>query len=608
MSGENLFLFSLLSVAILLFISNRVRLDVVAILVILALMLSGLLSPKQALAGFGDPVVILIAGLFVVGEGLFRTGIAHSVGKWLTHAAGESETRLLVLLMLVVAVLSAFMSSTGAVAVFIPVVLSLTHRAGISPSQLLMPMAFASLIGGMLTLIGTPPNLVVSIQLEREAFEPFGFFSFTPIGLIALGCGIGYMLVIGKRFLPDPSVNNQPRHDKPSLADFIELYDLVDQFRCFQIVAGSSLIGLSLLQAALRSRYGFTVVGIERRQPMKTSMIPAQPHTRMDIGDYLYGLASDKRTLEKIPNTDLQTIFMTQKQKNIIAKDLGLAEIILPPRSALVGRSLKESRFRDHYGGSVLGILRKGKPIVDDLIHTQLYFGDTLLIGGHWDQIRLLQEERSNFIVLDLPAEIQQVAPARQKAPLALFILLCMLLLMASKWVPSVAAVLIAAVAMVLTGCVRMKDAYSAINWESLVLIAGMLPMAEALEQSGGINLIVDGFVASLGEFGPYAVLTGLFILTSLFSQFISNTATTVLVAPIAVNIAAQLHLSPYPLLMTVAISASTAFATPVASPVNTLVLSPGGYGFADFAKVGIPLQAAIMVITLSVVTLFFPL
>jgi di/tricarboxylate transporter len=497
--------------------------------------------------------------------------------------------------MLVVAVLSAFMSSTGAVAVFIPVVLSLTHRAGISPSQLLMPMAFASLIGGMLTLIGTPPNLVASIQLEREAFEPFGFFSFTPIGLIALGCGIGYMLVIGKRFLPDPSVNNQPRHDKPSLADLIELYDL-------------ALIGLSLVQAALRSRYGFTVVGIERRQPMKTSMIPAQPHTRMDIGDYLYGLASDKRTLEKIPNADLQTIFMTQKQKNIIAKDLGLAEIILPPRSALVGRSLKESRFRDHYGGSVLGILRKGKPIVDDLIHTQLYFGDTLLIGGHWEQIRLLQAERSNFIVLDLPAEIEQVAPARQKAPLALFTLLCMLLLMVSKWVPSVAAVLIAAVAMVLTGCVRMKDAYSAINWESLVLIAGMLPMAEALEQSGGINLIVDGFVASLGDFGPYAVLTGLFILTSLFSQFISNTATTVLVAPIAVNIAAQLHLSPYPFLMTVAISASTAFATPVASPVNTLVLSPGGYGFADFAKVGIPLQAAIMVITLSVVTFFFPL
>jgi di/tricarboxylate transporter len=460
----------------------------------------------------------------------------------------------------------------------------------------------------MLTLIGTPPNLVVSTQLEREALEPFGFFSFTPIGLLALGCGIGYMRVIGKRFLPDPSTNSQPRHDEPSLADLIELYDLVDQFRCFQIVEGSSLIGLSLVQARLQPRYGFTVVGIERRQPMKASMIPAQPHTRMEIGDYLYGLISGQSTLEKIPNADLQTVVMTQKQKNTIAKDLGLAEVILPPRSALVGRSLKESRFRDHYGGSVLGILRKGKPIVDDLIHTQLHFGDTLLIGGHWDQIRLLQEERSNFIVLDLPAEIQQVAPARRRAPLALFILLCMLLLMASKWVPSAAAVLIAAVAMILTGCVRTKDAYSAINWESLVLIAGMLPMAEALEQTGGINLIVDGFVASLGEFGPHAVLSGLFILTSLFSQFISNTATTVLVAPIAVNIAAQLHLSPYPFLMTVAISASTAFATPVASPVNTLVLGPGGYGFADFAKVGIPLQAAIMVITLSVVTLFFPL
>jgi len=608
MSGENLFLFSLLAVAILLFISNRVRLDVVAILVILALMLSGLLSPLQALAGFGDPVVILIAGLFVVGEGLFRTGIAHSVGNWLTHAAGESETRLLVLLMLVVAVLSAFMSSTGAVAVFIPVVLSLTYRAGISPSQLLMPMAFASLIGGMLTLIGTPPNLVVSTQLEREAFEPFGFFSFTPIGLIVLACGIGYMLVIGKRLLPDPSKNRQPRHDTPSLSELLELYDLGDQFRCFQVRAGSSLKGLSLVQSRLQSQYGFTVVGIERRQAMKSSITPAQPHTRMQIDDYLYGLVSAGSLAEKIPNAGLQNLELTQKQKNIIARDLGLAEVILPPRSALVGRSLSESRFRDHYGGSVLGILRKGKPIADDLIHAQLHFGDTLLIGGHWDQIRLLQEERANFVVLDLPAEIQQVAPARQKAPLALFILLGMLLLMASKWVPSVAAVLIAALAMVTTGCVRMKDAYGAINWESLVLIAGMLPMAEALEQSGGINLIVEGLVASLGDYGPYAVLAGLFMLTSLFSQFISNTATTVLVAPIAVIVAAQLHLSPYPFLMTVAISASTAFATPVASPVNTLVLGPGNYGFADFARVGIPLQAVIMVITLSVVTLFFPL
>jgi hypothetical protein len=247
----------------------------------------------------------------------------------------------------------------------------------------------------------------------------------------------------------------------------------------------------------------------------------------MQIDDYLYGLILEGGLPGIISNAGLQSLELTQKQKNIIARNLGLAEVILPPRSALVGRSLSESRFRDHYGGSVLGILRKGKPIVDDLIHAQLHFGDTLLIGGHWDQIRLLQEERSNFVVLDFPAEIQQVAPARPKAPLALFILLGMLLLMASKWVPSVTAVLIAGLAMVTTGCVRMKDAYSAINWESLVLIAGMLPMAEALEQSGGINLIVEGLVASLGDYGPYAVLAGLFMLTSLFSQFISNTATT---------------------------------------------------------------------------------
>jgi di/tricarboxylate transporter len=280
----------------------------------------------------------------------------------------------------------------------------------------------------------------------------------------------------------------------------------------------------------------------------------------------------------------------------------------LTPRSELIGRTLRDARFRERHGLTVLGILRKGQPLRDNLTQTPLAFGDSLLMGGGWRQIDLLQQEKKNFMVLNLPREMDEVAPSRSRAPWALTIMLGMLALMTFNIVPSVTAVLLAALAMGATGCIGMKNAYNSINWESLVLIAGMLPMATALEKTGGLELIVNGLVTSLGELGPIALMAGLFVLTSVFSQFISNTATTVLVAPIAVGAAAGLGISPYPLLMTVAIAASTAFATPVASPVNTLVLGPGGYRFNDFVKVGVPLQLLAMVITLLAVPVLFPL
>jgi di/tricarboxylate transporter len=256
----------------------------------------------------------------------------------------------------------------------------------------------------------------------------------------------------------------------------------------------------------------------------------------------------------------------------------------------------------------VLGILRNGTPLKGNLVQTKLLFGDSVLVGGLWRKIALLQDEHENFLVLNLPREMDEIAPNRDKAPWALGIIGGMLLLMTFKLMPSVAAVLLAALMMVFTRCVSMKNAYASINWESLVLIAGMLPMATALEKTGGIELIVNGLVGSLGELGPLALMTGLFLLTSIFSQVISNTATTVLVAPIATMAAANMEISPYPLLMTVAIAASTAFSTPVASPVNTLVLGPGGYKFNDFVKIGIPLQLLVMVLTLLAVPMLFPL
>lgn len=609
MAGETLFVFLILFVTIILFVSDRLRLDVVAILVILALMLSGLLSSNEALAGFGDPVVILIAGLFVVGEGLFRTGVAFAIGNWLMRAGGTSETRMMILLMLVVAGLSAFMSSTGAVAIFIPVSLNLAAKAGIQPSRLLMPIAFASLIGGMLTLIGTPPNLVVSTQLTREGLEGFGFFEFTPIGLLVLITGIVYMVFWGrKRLFQDISESRKPVKNRLSLRDLIEAYDIYDRFHRLRITGESAIAGMTVAQALLRSRYGVTVLGIERQQQRRTKIMPARTQTELRVADTLL-VVDTAGELDRIVRTEkLEDLHIEKEYGSFAAQELGMAEVLLTPRSTLIGRTLSKNRFRQRYGLTVLGILRNGTPLKGNLVQTKLLFGDSVLVGGLWRKIALLQDEHENFLVLNLPREMDEIAPNRDKAPWALGIIGGMLLLMTFKLMPSVAAVLLAALMMVFTRCVSMKNAYASINWESLVLIAGMLPMATALEKTGGIELIVNGLVGSLGELGPLALMTGLFLLTSIFSQVISNTATTVLVAPIATMAAANMEISPYPLLMTVAIAASTAFSTPVASPVNTLVLGPGGYKFNDFVKIGIPLQLLVMVLTLLAVPMLFPL
>ena len=610
MAGETLFVFLILFVTILLFVSDRLRLDVVAILVILALMLSGLLSSNEALAGFGDPVVILIAGLFVVGEGLFRTGVAFAIGNWLMRAGGTSETRMMILLMLVVAGLSAFMSSTGAVAIFIPVSLNLAAKAGIQPSRLLMPIAFASLIGGMLTLIGTPPNLVVSTQLTREGLEGFGFFEFTPIGLLVLITGIVYMVFWGRnRLLQGISEPRKPVKNRLSLRDLIEAYDIFDRFHRLRITGDSAIAGMTVAQSLLRTRYGVTVLGIERQQQQRrTRIMPARTQTELKVGDIVLVVDTAGELDRIVQDEKLENLNIEKEYGRFAAQELGMAEVLLTPRSTLIGRTLSKNRFRQRYGLTVLGILRNGTPLKGNLVQTKLLFGDSVLVGGVWRKIALLQDEHENFLVLNLPREMDEIAPNRDKAPWALGIIGGMLVLMTFKLMPSVAAVLLAALMMVFTRCVSMKNAYASINWESLVLIAGMLPMATALEKTGGIQLIVNGLVGSLGELGPLALMTGLFLLTSIFSQVISNTATTVLVAPIATMAAANMEISPYPLLMTVAIAASTAFSTPVASPVNTLVLGPGGYKFNDFVKIGIPLQLLVMVLTLLAVPMLFPL
>jgi len=609
MTGEMLIVFAVLLVTVILFASDKLRMDIIAVMAILALMVTGSLSPAEALAGFGDPLVILIAGLFVVGEGLFRTGIAFTVGNWLIRVAGSSELRLLVMLMLVVAVLSAFMSNTGAVAIFIPIALNLAARANIPPVRLLLPMAYAGSIGGMLTLIGSPPNLVVSTELTRAGLDPFNFFSFLPIGLLILITSIIFILLIGPRLLPrDTGDEKGKAPDRMSLSDLVQVYDLNDRFHRVRLEPNSPLVGSTVAKARLRSQFGVTVLGIERSRDGKAVVKPVLHQSEYQAGDILFMVGSEAEVEQLLDSMKgLVCLSVESSRRDIIARELGLAEVLLPPRSELNGHTIREARFREDHGLSVLGILRKGEPMREGLLDSCLEFGDTLLVAGGWRQVDLLQREANNFMVLTLPQEMDEVAPYRERAPWALGIVGAMLGLMTFDVLPAVVAVLLAGVAMVLARCVTMEESYKAINWQSVVLIAGMLPMATALDKTGALDLIVTNLVAGLGDKGPTVLMAGLFLLTAVFSQFISNTATAVLVAPIAVGAASSLDISPYPLLMAVALAASTAFSTPMASPVNTLVIGPGGYRFMDFVKLGVPLQLLAMVISLICVPLLFP-
>jgi len=607
MTPDALFVFSLLGITVVLFASDRLRPDVVALLVILALILGDILSVPQAVAGFGDQLVLLIAGLFVVGEGLVRTGIAYQVGLWLTRMAGASESRLLILLMLAVSVLGAFMSSTGVVAIFIPVVLGITARLGISPARLMMPMAFAALFSGMLTLIATPPNLVINDALRNAGLQPFGFFGITPIGLLALALGIVYMWTIGSRLLPANPPKTGTAGRRQTLLELAESYNLVGQLHRLRLDPGSPLIGQTVSEAQLRSRYGVTVVGVGQSERSTETVSPALANTEFHHADALYVVGQDEAVATLCATEHLGRLRIQESQQRSLVQELGMVEVMLPPDSELIGQTLRQAAFRTHHGLSVLGIRRNRQPLPGNLIEENLAFGDMLLVAGAWKQISLLQGDQRHFLVLNLPAELSDVAPAYRQAPFALAILLAMVALMTFGLVPNVAAVLLAALAMGLFRCLRMEDAYRSINWPSLVVIAGMLPLAQALQQTGGVTLIADGLVAGLGGFSPLVLLAGVFLLAALVGMFISNTATAVLVAPIAIVAAQKVGVSPYPFAMTVAVAASAAFVTPVSSPVNTLVLAPGGYRFNDFVRVGLPLLLVIMALTLLVTPLLLP-
>jgi di/tricarboxylate transporter len=624
--------FVILAITIGLFISDRMRLDLVALLSLLALTITGVLSASEALAGFSSSLVIMIAGLFIVGAGLFETGVADRIGRFLSSKAGNDPTRLMLLLMLASAFLSAFMSSTGTVAVMLPVALSLARDANISPSKLLIPMSFGSLLGGMQTLIGTPPNVAVSNELVSRGLEPFNFFSFTPVGLAMLAVGLAFMALFGQRLLPDrrPQGSSSRLAGTPSAAELGEDYALADKLFLVRVPSDSALSGKRVVDLKLRRRYNVTVVALAAtsktaaKPPAVTittadsisasATLPAADTSfdHADVAERTSLVPAESVLYVAADPTDLARM-VAEESLELLGKTFQLpdntavVEVLIRPRSRFTGKTVRALKFFDRYNVNVLAIKRRSKLIQGDISETSLQAGDALLVSGNNKALMRLRSERYDFVTVTESSELEHAAPRAERAPWAIASMLLMLVLMTLGLTANVIAVLIGAVAMILSRCVNMEDAYRAIHWESVVLIAAILPMATALETTGGMNLIVSNMVNQLGSAPPIVMMAALFVLTSLFSQVMSNTATTVLLAPIAFEVAQQIGVSPMTLLMTVAIAASTAFATPIASPVNTLVLNPGNYHFTDFTRVGVPLQILLLLTSLIIVPIFFP-
>lgn len=594
------------------FMRGKVRSDLVAICALLALVATNILTPEQALSGFSNSVVIMMVGLFVVGGGIFRTGLAKLISARILRLAGKSEMRLFVLVMVVTASIGAFVSNTGTVAVMMPIVVSIAISANVSPKRFLMPLAFASSMG-ILTLIATPPNMIVSQELVKNGFDPLAFFSFAPVGVIALSIGIIVLYFLSKLFLSDQDDAVDDRDEGKSLDDLIDKYQLHKLTR-LSVPDDSELIGKMLRELRVPTHYNISVVTVEKqalKKPFGKTVVGevAGPGTLVEKGDILVCYGKKSNVMRFVDEKRL-TIVEGENTKNDLFdfKEMGIAEVFIMPNSKLVNRTIIDAHFRDEYNVNILGIQRDNEYKMSDLQKEKLRSGDALLIQGTWGDIANLGDRQADLVLVGQPLEEAAKVTLDHKAPVAAIIMVLMVVAMVSNIVAPVIAVMMAAVMMVVTGCLRnMEEAYNNINWQSVVLIAGMMPMALAFDETGAANLISNSLVGGLGGYGPYALLGGIYFGTSLLTMFISNTATALLFAPIGMQAAVSMNVSPVPFMFAVSVAASMCFASPFSTAPNALVMSAGKYSFMDYIKVGLPLQIIMGVVMVIVLPLLFP-
>ena len=595
----------------------------VALCALVLLLVFQILTPEEALSGFSNSIVIMMVGLFVVGGAIFQTGLAKMISAKILRMAGKSELKLFILVMLVTAAIGAFVSNTGTVALMLPIVVSLALSANMNASRLLMPLAFASSMGGMMTLIGTPPNLVIQNTLTENGYAPLSFFSFTPVGIICVLTGIIVLIPLSKIFLSKKGQNNNNKTNRnKSLNELVKEYQLADNLFRIKVNPKSPVIGKNVVELDIRKKYGLNVLEVRRISQSQSRFLKSvnqklATDTTLQSEDVIYVMGDFDRIHQIAQELDLYIIDShtteesgKNKENSLDFYDIGIAEILLMPNSRLINQSVKDAGFRDKYNLNVLGIRRKKEYILHDIKDEKIHSGDVLLVQGTWNDIARLSEDQSEWVVLGQPLTEAAKVTLDYKAPVAAAIMVLMIAAMMFDFIPiaPVTAVMIAGLLMVLTGCFRnVESAYKTINWESIVLIAAMLPMSLALEKTGASKVISHSLVTGLGQYGPVILLAGVYFTTSLMTMFISNTATAVLLAPIAMQSAIGIGVSPYPFLFAVTVAASMCFASPFSTPPNALVMPAGQYTFMDYVKVGLPLQIIIGVIMIFTLPLIFP-
>lgn len=606
---------AILIVTIALFIWGKFTPDIIALLSMLSLFIFGILDLTETLSGFSNPTVIMIAALFIIGEGLSQTGWTALAGEKFIQLAGKSKMKLLLITTLGSGLLSGVVSNTGTVATLMPVTIASAWSIGTLPSKLLMPVAFGSNTGGLLTLTGTPPNIIVNNAMIDSGLEGFSFFEFGLIGLPLLILALLYFRFIGYRLLPNNKTNNKPVNISTTLHQWIEAYKVDDEYYRLRVRSVSPLLHTKIGDWNFENEHGITILRIKRRHP--NLLKGNDPFIELPTNDteFLYhDIITVKGTTEAI-NTLMITYRLgllpldpieNELRNNLINHEVGMAEVIVTPQSAWVDRKIKPSHFQDSYKVQLMAASRNSKPLTGTEITVKA--GDAFLIRGEWSAIDNLKKHYEHLVICGSPEGMSKtVTNLTTKSYIALLSLVLMITLLVFKIVPGAIAALISAGIILITGCVPMARAYKGISWISVVMIAAMIPMGVALQKTGTAELIANGLVESLGSLHPIVLLGGVFLLTTTFSQVINNSATAVLMAPIVIIAANTLNISAAPFMIIVAISASTAFLTPVGTTTNAMVMTAGGYKFMDYLKVGAPLLLLFLITSLLLVPLIWP-
>lgn len=593
MTAEIALVLTILGIAIILFATERIRVDVISMLVLLSLILTGLLTVEEAFSGFSNPAVITVWAIYIVSEGLFITGVADYLGQRILGVSGNRQVRLMVVIMVAVGVMSAFMNNIGATAVLLPAVVAIGRKINVPASKLLIPLAFGSLLGGVTTLIGTPPNLLVSSALAAAGFEPFTLFDYTPMGLIVMVSGITYFAVAGHRLLPSRQTH--------TAEDLTADYKLRDYLTELKVLATSNLIGKTIVETRLGEDYDLTVMGLMRDGHVSLGTLP-DAHIRAD--DILLVKGSITQILEVDDRIGVDIDPHTRlSELDLKSPDASITEVVISQLADFAGKTLKEVDFRARYGLTVLAIWHREESIVGRLSDVPLQLGDVLLLQGRRERLDFLRQDTSFLVLGPVTSEYRRV----NKAFLSLVIFGGMILLVSTGVLHIATAAVLAAILMVLVAVLTMDEAYASIEWQSVFLIAGMLPLGIAMAKTGTAEFLSDLIIDLVGDLGPRGIMVGLFILTTIITEFMSNAAAAVLVAPIAISSALTLGIAPQAFAMGVAIAASNSFMFPIGHQASVLVYGPGGYRFFDYTKVGLPLTLLIWVLLIIFLPFIWP-